>query len=384
VKIVAKTLFGLENLLASELKALGAKKVEVLNRAVSFEGNQKVLYSVNIHSRLAARFIVPFANFLARNEDDLYKKTQKIDWSKYLSNDKTFAIGSTTHGELFTHSQFAAQKVKDAIVDQFRDKTGERPSVDIKNPDVLINLHITDHQVNIASDSSGDSLNKRGYRTESNDAPISEILAAAMVILSAWDGTTPLLDAMTGSGTIAIEAALINQNIAPGINRKFGFQNWDDYDSALFEKLIDEAKQNIKPSSCIIHARDINMGSLAIARRNAERANVMDYIIFDCVDFMKSEPIAESGIILMNPPYGERLEERLDMDKFYHEIGFRLKHNYSNHAVWVISSNLPAMKRLGLKPDERIKLFNGQLECRFNKYSLFKGKRIDQLIQHET
>ncbi len=381
MKIVAKTLFGLENLLAAELKDLGAKKIEVLNRAVAFEGDQRALYAANIHSRLAARFIVPFSSFLARDEKDLYKKIQQIDWSKYLSNEKTFAIGSTTHSEIFTHSQFAAQKVKDAIVDQFRDKTGERPSVDIKKPDVLINLHIADRQVSIALDSSGDTLNKRGYRTESNDAPISEILAAAMVILSGWDRSTTLLDAMTGSGTIAIEAALIDQNIAPGIKRKFGFQKWDDFNKELFEELIEEAKQKITPSSCVIHARDINMGSLGIARRNAERAGVMDDIVFDCVDFMKSEPIAESALILMNPPYGERLEERLDMDKFYHDIGFRLKHNYPNHTVGVISSNLDAMKMLGLKPDERFKLFNGQLECRFNKYSLFKGKRIDQLKQ---
>ena len=384
MKIVAKTLFGLENLLVDELKNLGAKKVQVLNRAVAFEGDLRMLYTANIHSRLAARFIIPFANFQARNENDLYKKTQQIDWSKYLNNDKTLAIGSTTHGELFTHSQFPALKVKDAIVDQFREKTGDRPSVDTKKPDVLINLHISDREVSIALDSSGESLNRRGYRTESNDAPISEILAAAMIILSGWDDSAPLLDAMTGSGTIAIEAALINQNIAPGSKRKFGFQNWDDYNAALFEELIEEANQKTVESSCTIHARDINMGSLAIARRNAERAGVMDNIVFDCVDFMKSEPVDDSGMIIMNPPYGERLEERLDMDKFYHEIGFRLKHIYPNHVVWVISSNLSAMKRLGLKPDERIKLFNGQLECRFNKYTLFKGKRIDQLKQTES
>lgn len=379
MKIVAKTLFGLEQLLADELKSLGAKKVNILNRAVEFEGDQSLLYTVNVHSRLAARFIVPFANFQARDEKDLYKKTQKIDWSKYLNNEKTFAIGSTTNGDLFTHSQFAAQKVKDAIVDQFRDKTGARPNVDTTSPDVLINLHIANRDVSFALDSSGEPLNKRGYRTESNDAPISEILAAAMLIHAGWESSTTLLDAMTGSGTIAIEAALTDQNIAPGIKRKFGFQKWDDYNETLFTSIIDEAKSAIRAASAHITARDLNMGSLSIARRNAERAGVMENIIFDCVDFMKSNPVSESGMIIMNPPYGERLEEKLDMDKFYHDIGFRLKHNYPDHTAWIISSNLDAMKRLGLKPDLRIKLFNGQLECRYNKYSLFKGKRIDQL-----
>jgi putative N6-adenine-specific DNA methylase len=287
LKIVAKTLFGLEQLLADELKSLGAKKVNILNRAVEFEGDQSLLYTVNVHSRLAARFIVPFANFQARDEKDLYKKTQKIDWSKYLNNEKTFAIGSTTNGDLFTHSQFAAQKVKDAIVDQFRDKTGARPNVDTTSPDVLINLHIANRDVSFALDSSGEPLNKRGYRTESNDAPISEILAAAMLIHAGWESSTTLLDAMTGSGTIAIEAALTDQNIAPGIKRKFGFQKWDDYNETLFTSIIDEAKSAIRPASAHITARDLNMGSLSIARRNAERAGVMENIIFDCVDFMK-------------------------------------------------------------------------------------------------
>lgn len=380
MKLIAKTLFGLEPLLENELRGFGAKNITILNRAIEFEGDLELLYKVNIHSRIAARILVPFAQFMARNEKELYTKINKIDWSKYLSNEKTFVIGSTTYGDVFTHSQFAALKAKDAIVDQFRERTGARPSIDTENPDLYINLHISGNDVSLALDSSGDALNKRGYRTESNEAPINEILAAAMIKMSQWGESTTLLDPMTGSGTIAIEAALIDQRIAPGLNRSFGFQKWQDYDEALFTKLIATAKEAIRPPTRAIVARDFNMGCLSIARRNATRAGVVESIVFDCVDFKKSEPVAESGLIIMNPPYGERLEEKLDMDQLYHDIGFRLKHNYPNHTFWVISSNLDAMKRIGLKPSERVKLFNGPLECRYNKYELFKGKRIEHLI----
>ena len=379
MKFIAKTPYGLEALLEEELKVIGAKKINRLNRAIEFEGDWRLLYKANVHCRTALRILWPITKFTAHNDRHLYSLTQKFDWSTLLSNDKTFAIDCTANGDRFTHSQFAAQKMKDAIVDQFREKTGQRPSVDVKNPDVQLNLHISDTEVTISLDSSGDSLEKRGYRTESNDAPIGEVLAAGLVMLSGWDANSPFLDPMTGSGTIAIEAAMIHQNIAPGINRSFSFQKWADYDAAMFDEIIQKAKAAIKPCTTRIVARDIDMGAQAIARRNAQRAGVADSIEFDCYDFKKSLPFAESAMVIINPPYGERLEAGNDMEGFYHDIGFQLKHQYANHTAWVISSNLSAMKMLGLKPEQRIKLFNGSLECRYNEYRLFKGKRIEQL-----
>lgn len=323
--------------------------------------------------------MVPIATFTAHNDRHLYAQALKVDWSKYLNNQQRFVIESTTYSERFRHSRYAALKVKDAIADQFRNATGDRPSVDLQNPDIRFNLHIAETTVTIYLDSSGESLEKRGYRTESNEAPISEVLAAALVLFTGWDTRRPLLDPMTGSGTIAIEAAMLAQHIPPGMHRSFAFQKWSDYDPTLFNKVLDQAKAGIQKNAVRITARDINMKSLAIAKRNAERANVVDHIDFDRTDFTESSPLATESLIIINPPYGERLEEDNDMEKLYHEIGFRLKHHYPNHTVWVISSNLPAMKRIGLKPEKRIKLYNGPLECRFNEYRLFKGKRIDQL-----
>lgn len=381
LKLVAKTLFGLEPILAQELKDLGAKNTVVLNRAVEFEGNQELIYHANLALRTALRILVPVTNFQAHNDRHLYSLAGKVNWEKYLTLDQTFVIDSTANSKRFTHSQYAAQKVKDAIVDQFKAKTGKRPSVSISNPDVRINLHISENDVNIALDSSGESLEKRGYRNESNEAPISEVLAAAIVLFAGWDQKVPLLDAMTGSGTIAIEAALITTNSAPGLHRAFAFQNWMDYDKALFDRLQLELRNAITQSDAKILARDIDASTISIAKRNAMRAGVIDNIAFECIDFNESLPFSDSALMLMNPPYGERLDDPDEMIEFYHQIGFRLKHFYENHTAWVISSNLAAMKRLGLKPDERIKLFNGSLECRLNKYSLFKGKRIDQ-TQH--
>ncbi|MEX2596767.1 MAG: THUMP domain-containing protein [Salibacteraceae bacterium] len=378
MKIVAKTLFGLEPILSEELKALGAKNIVPLNRAIQFEGGQELLYRCNLASRLALRFLVPLSHFKAHNDRHLYQLTQKIDWSEYLDNDMTFSIDSTVYGTRFRHSQYAALKVKDAIVDQFKDKTGKRPSVDTANPDVRINLHISETEVNIALDSSGESLEKRGYRTESNEAPISETLAAALLLISGWDVKSPLIDAMTGSGTIAIEAALLAGNIPPGLFRKFGFQRWKNYNQTSFDTIEQEERNKIVPIAATIYARDIDAAALTMAKRNAQRAGVVDAIIFDLQDFTSSSPTDESATIIMNPPYGERLEEDDEMPGFYHEIGFRLKHHFPGHTVWIISGNLKALKRIGLKPNHKHKLFNGAIECRFNGYSLFKGKAADQ------
>jgi len=379
MKIIAKTLFGLEEILEKELIEFGAKETNILNRAVEFQGDQALLYRANLCCRLALRFLVVVDSFQAHNERHLYGKIQHMDWSKYISGKQTFAIDCTAYGERFRHSKYAALTVKDAIVDQFREKTGRRPSIDTNEPDVKINVHISDIHVDVSLDSSGDSLEKRGYRLEAMEAPISEVLAAAMITLSGWNRRTPLFDPMCGSGTIVIEAAMMAANKAPGLDRSFGFERWSDFNAELLENLKQELVQNETKPQVEILGRDRHRRAMAIAERNARRAGVDRYVTIEAGDFMKKEPPFEQGWIIMNPPYGERLNEDDEMQAFYHEVGFKLKHEYAGYTAWIISSNNKALKRIGLKPDTRIQLYNGALECRYNGYTLFAGKRQDQI-----
>ncbi len=379
MKIIAKTLFGLEEILEKELIEFGAKEINILNRAVEFQGDQALLYRANLCCRLALRFLVLVDSFQAHNERHLYGKIQHMDWSKYISSKQTFAIDCTAYGERFRHSKYAALTVKDAIVDQFREKTGRRPSIDTNEPDVKINVHISDIHVDVSLDSSGDSLEKRGYRLEAMEAPISEVLAAAMITSSGWNRRTPLFDPMCGSGTIVIEAAMMAANKAPGLDRSFGFERWSDFNAELLENLKQELAQNETKPQVEILGRDRHRRAMAIAERNARRAGVDRYVTIEAGDFMKKEPPFEQGLIIMNPPYGERLNEDDEMKAFYHEVGFKLKHEYAGYTAWIISSNNKALKRIGLKPDTRIQLYNGALECRYNGYTLFAGKRQDQI-----
>lgn len=379
MKIIAKTLFGLEEILEKELIEFGAKETNILNRAVEFQGDQALLYRANLCCRLALRFLVVVDSFQAHNERHLYGKIQHMDWSKYISGKQTFAIDCTAYGERFRHSKYAALTVKDAIVDQFREKTGRRPSIDTNEPDVKINVHISDIHVDVSLDSSGDSLEKRGYRLEAMEAPISEVLAAAMITSSGWNRRTPLFDPMCGSGTIVIEAAMMAANKAPGLDRSFGFERWSDFNAELLENLKQELVQNETKPQVEILGRDRHRRAMAIAERNARRAGVDRYVTIEAGDFMKKEPPFEQGWIIMNPPYGERLKEDDEMEAFYHEVGFKLKHEYAGYTAWIISSNNKALKRIGLKPDTRIQLYNAALECRYNGYTLFAGKRQDQI-----
>lgn len=374
----AKTLYGLEDLAVKELTQFGASKLVKGNRIVEFEGDQALLYKANLCSRSILRILQPISSFTAHNDRHLYQMAKKVNWSKYLRLDQSFAIDSTVNGKRFKHSQYAALKVKDAIVDQFKEETQERPNVNTRNPDIRINLHISETDVTLSLDSSGDSLEKRGYRTESNEAPMSECLAAAMILLSEWDMKTPLVDAMTGSGTIAIEAALIATNTPPGLFRSFGFERWPDFDAGLYKQIQHQLRTEITAPQTRIIARDINAQNISTAKRNASRAAVIEHIAFEKQDFLTSDPLDVPAVFFMNPPYGERLDEEEDMLPFYHDIGFRLKHHFPGNKLWVISGNLSALKRIGLKPDHKFKLFNGSIECRLNGYSLFAGKRVEQ------
>lgn len=378
--MIATTLYGLEDIVASELSNLGASDIKTLNRAVSFYGDKKMLYKSNLHLRTTLKVLKPLVQFMIRDDIDLYKKIKRIDWEKYLSKNGTLAIEATVNGDYFTHAQYVALKSKDAIVDQFRENYGVRPSIDLEDPDLRINIHISDRTCSVSLDSSSTSLGKRGYRQAQGLAPMSEVLAAGIIALSGWDKKTDLLDPMCGSGTFPIEAAMIACNMAPGRLRHFGFEHWKDFDADLLNLLKKEADEQITEPTCKIFGNDIEKRSVEISLTNAMRAGVDKFITFKQLDFLKSEAQFNDGIILINPPYGERLKEEDEIIPFYQEIGTQLKHHCEGCEAWIISNNLKALKFIGLRPSRKIRLFNGPLDCKLHKYELFKGKRADKAM----
>ncbi len=372
--ITIKTQFGLESVLAEELKSLGAADVEILNRAVQFTGNREWLYKCNLYLRTALRVLRPIATFRVNNERQLYDRVRDINWSDYFTNRQTFAIDATAHSEIFTHSKFIALKAKDAIADQFRDRTGQRPSVDVRNPDLRINLHISDRSCNLSLDSSGDHLDRRGYRLNRTEAPLNEVLAAGIILLSGWDSGQDFMDPMCGSGTLAIEAAMMARHIPPGRGRSFIFEKWRDFDAGLWKKIRIEAEEQIRPFKGNLLARDLDEQALKIAIQNAERAGVRKFIDFKRENFLQSKAQSDAGIVVMNPPYGERLSVE-KIREFYGQIGTHLKHHYAGHDAWIISSDMQALKFVGLRPSRKIQLYNGSLECRLCKFELYQGSR---------
>ena len=373
MKIVAKTLHGIEDLLVEELTALGAENIKKVTRAVEFEGDKKLLYRANYELRTALRVLVPFYQFRARHENHLYKKVREFDWSTLMNPNTTFAIDSAVSSNYFNHSKYVALKTKDAIVDQFRDATGRRPSVELQQPDLRLNVFIQHDNVSISLDSSGSSLHKRGYRLNTVSAPINEVLASAMILLSGWKNDKPLLDPMCGSGTIPIEAAMIAKNIpAQFLREHFSFHNWKDFDREIWEEVVNEANERINHDDCHIYPSDIDPESRHYGRKNAILAHVSNQLHFERKDFMTSTPPETPGIIIMNPPYDERMEIE-DTKAFYKEIGDRLKNHYPGWSAWLISSNKDALKSIGLRPSKKYTLYNGKLECKYQKFEMFAG-----------
>lgn len=381
--MVATTQQFLEPVLADELRRLGAEDIFKHNRAVSFYGNLETLYKANLCTRTALKILIPFKKFNARNEYDLYDEVKKIEWEKYLDVDGTLAIHTSLSTEFFNHSQFVSQKAKDAIVDRFRDKFGRRPSVDTENPHLSIAIHIVRDQITISFDSSAESLHRRGYRTEQTLAPINEVTAAGMVMLTEWDGKGAFIDPMCGSGTILIEAALYARNIAPGLFRKhFGFMHWKGYDAVLWEKLVAEAKSRIKETDTVFMGSDKTFRAIEIARANIERAGLDEDIRVSNKRFEEVKPPqGVNGLVIMNPPYGERLPIE-EIGNFYKEIGDKLKQDFQGYTAWIISSNVAALKRVGLAASQRLPLFNGPLECKYYKFELYKGSKRAPLIRN--
>jgi putative N6-adenine-specific DNA methylase len=374
-KMVAKTFFGFEEILVKELQQLGAQEIEIGTRAVSFKGDKGFMYKANLSLRTALKILKPIYYFRATNDQNLYKGIQGIDWSKYMNANQTFVIDTTIHSDNFKHSQFVSQKAKDAIVDQFRDKTGQRPSIDKDFPDLRINIHIDRDQVSLALDTSGASLHHRGYRTATNIAPINEVLAAGMLLLSGWDGSSDFLDPMCGSGTILAEAAMIACNIPANINRKeFAFEKWNDWDNDLFDQIIDALMKRTKEFHHAIIGYDKAPSAVQKAKDNIQNANLDEYITISQANFFDSKKENTGPLhMVFNPPYGERLD--IELERFYREIGDTLKNSYPNTNAWFITGNLEALKFVGLRPSRKIKLFNGSLEARFVKYEMYEGSK---------
>ncbi len=372
---IAKTMAGLEPVLCQELETLGATDVKPLKRAASFTGDKAMLYRANYQLRTALRIFAPIHEFRAATEQELYKAAYAFDWKPYLDPRRTFAIDAVVHSELHTHSKYAALKVKDALVDQFRDKFGQRPNVDVKNPDLRIHLHIAHDQCTLLLDSSGDSLHKRKYRYEKVEAPINEVLAAGMLLLTGWKGEKPLLDPMCGSGTFLIEAAMIAKNMPPQrLRKRFGFMNWVDYDPELWETIREEAHEQITELEVPLLGYDIDATAVQVARKNVATAGFTEDIDIRQRDFFTATGHPESGMLIMNPPYDERLPVE-DSIGLYKQIGDRLKQAYAGYQAWIISSNLEALKQVGLKSSRRLHLFNGPLECKFFKFDLYAGSK---------
>lgn len=375
-KMTATTLFGLEGVLADELKKLGAKEVKENVRSVSFRGDKGFLYKANIALRTAVRILKPIKTCKVFDEEDLYEAIQKIKWEKYLDAEGTFVIGAVVNSRNFTsNSHYISLKSKDAVADYFRHKYHKRPNVDLKYPDVKIHIHIQKEWLTISLDSSGDSLHKRGYRTSTNIAPINEVLAAGMVLLSGYRGDENFIDPMCGSGTILIEAAMIANNIPANINRKhFAFENWKDYDEDLYFVIQDSLLNKIRSSHFKIMGFDKAPSAVKKAKQNIISANLEEFVGVHHVNFFNSKKeVFGNTTILFNPPYGERLN--IDTAEFYRKIGDTLKHNYSGSTAWLITSDVQALKNVGLRTSRRIALKNGDLDCKFVKYELYEGSR---------
>lgn len=372
-EMIAKTFQGLEEVLAQELTSLGANDIEIGRRMVSFSGDKEMMYKANFCLRTAIRILKPIKQFKAKDADEVYEQIKAIQWEDFLNPDRTFAVDAVVFSEEFRHSKFVSYKVKDAIVDYFREKYNKRPSVRITKPDVLLNIHIAETKCTLSLDSSGESLHRRGYRQEAVEAPLNEVLAAGMIMMTGWKGECDLIDPMCGSGTIPVEAALIARNIAPGVFRKgFAFEKWIDFDQDLFDTIYNDDSQE-REFEHKIYGYDNNPKANEIAIYNIKAAGVSKDVILKLQPFQQFEQPANKSMLITNPPYGERISTN-DLLGLYTMIGERLKHAFAGNTAWILSYREECFDQIGLKPTKKIALFNGALECEFRQYEIFDGK----------
>ncbi len=372
-ELIAKTFMGLEPVLAKELTALGANDVQIGRRMVSFTGDKELMYRANFQLHTAIKILKPIHHFKARSADDVYEEIKKLDWTTYLGDDRTFAVDSVVFSEEFRHSKFVSYKVKDAIVDQLRERTGKRPNISVANPDLRLHIHIAEDQCTLCLDSSGESLHRRGYRQESVEAPINEVLAAGIILMTGWQGDTDFIDPMCGSGTFLVEAALIARNMAPGLFRKeYAFEKWPDFDAELFDNIYNDDSQE-REFKHHIYGYDIDFKAVNTARMNVKAAGLSDCISVEQQDFKDFQQPREKAIIVTNPPYGERISTP-NLLETYRMIGERLKHQFMGGDAWIITYREECFEQIGLKPSIKIPLYNGSLECELRKYQMFDGK----------
>lgn len=371
--VLAKTLGGLEDELAKELLELGANEPKTGKRAVTFQADNPLLYKVNLWSRLALRFFKQIHAFKISKADDVYEGMNSIKWYKLIGVDQTFRIDNTITSPFFQNPLYAAHLAKDAIVDQFRSNFNKRPSVDKTEPDFTLLLAIKKDFCTVYLDSSGDALFKRGYRINTVAAPINEVLAAGILRISKWNVSTPLIDPMCGSGTFPVEAALMALNIPPTFNRKsFAFEKWPDFDRMKWKKIQSEVFDKQKDVNMKIYGYDISDSNLAVAKNNIEKIRLHKDIKLARSDFLKLMPPVKNGVVIINPPYGERLKEN-ETISLYRGIGDHLKRNFQGFTAYIISSDLKALKNIALKPKIKKILFNGKLECKLLGFDLFDG-----------
>lgn len=372
-EMIAKTFMGLEDILAQELIELGANNVAKGCRVVTFTGDKTMMYKANFCLRTAIRILKPIHHFKARNAEDVYNEVMSIDWSQYLQEGKTFTVDSVVYSDSFSNSRFVTYKVKDAIVDQFREKTGKRPNISVSDPDLRLNVHISDDNATLSLDSSGESLHRRGYRQDAVEAPLNEVLAAGMIMMTGWKGETDFIDPMCGSGTIAIEAALIARNMAPGVFRKeYAFEKWEDFDADLFDEIYNDDSRE-KEFEHHVYGYDIDIKAVNTANINVKAAGLTSDITIEQQDFRNFKGHPEKAIIVTNPPYGERISTPNLYDT-YKMIGERLKHAFKEGEAWILSYREECFQQIGLKPSLKVPLYNGSLECEFRKYSIFDGR----------
>ena len=375
-ELIAKTFMGLENILAQELNELGAKDVEIGRRVVSFKGDKEMMYRANFQLRTAIRILKPILHFKAKSADDVYNEIKRLEWTDIIGAGKTFSVDSVVYSDEFNNSRFVTYKVKDAIVDYFREKTGKRPNISITNPDILLHIHISDTDATLSLDSSGQSLHRRGYRQESVEAPLNEVLAAGMILMTGWRGETDFIDPMCGSGTLPIEAALIACNMAPGVFRKgYAFEKWPDFDADLFEEIYNDDSRE-KEFEHHVYGYDVDIKAVNTANLNVKAAGLSKYITIKQQDFKDFTQPAKKSIIVSNPPYGERISTP-DLLGTYKMIGERLKHAFIGNEAWILSYKEECFRQIGLKPSLKIPLYNGSLECEYRKYQMFDGKIND-------
>lgn len=376
--MLAKTFKGLEDVLAEELLELGANNVVKQRRAVSFTGDMAMLYRANLCLRTASKVLVPIAAFQAKDADEVYEQAKQIDWNLFMTEKTSFLIDATVYSEEFRHSKYVTYRVKDAIADYWNEQKGSRPNVQLTNPELYLDVHIANTMVTISLNSSGESLHKRGYRVANTEAPINEALAAGMLLMAGWKGQGNFYDPMCGSGTLLIEAALIAQNIAPGIFRKgFAFEKWKDFDPDLWEEIYNDDSRE-RAFTHKIYGSDASYYAVQVAQKNVERAGMKRHVEVRQIRLQELHDLqTEGALVVINPPYGERLAQDKDVLRLYQDMGSTLKHQFAGATAWIISSNEEALKCIGLKPGKRIRLMNGELECLYNRYDLFQGGRTE-------